>query len=118
MTAAERPRKYRARRKADEQEIRNENLRLRRKSERVRSTSSLETEERQAVVIQRASAPCVLSRVMLAEQNQQLVHIESAVGYYPPGGRQNIRTFPGGTAWTPLFCYMCLFGHFSKRSMA
>jgi len=51
VTVAERQTKHREPSKADEQELRNENLRLRRQNERLTSKSSLETEERRHVLI-------------------------------------------------------------------
>jgi hypothetical protein len=51
VTIAERQTKHREPSKADEQELRNENLQLRRQSERLTSKSSLETEERRHVLI-------------------------------------------------------------------
>jgi hypothetical protein len=46
MAAAERQTKYRERRKAKEQALRNENVRLRRRVKRMTSRSGIETEER------------------------------------------------------------------------
>jgi hypothetical protein len=46
MTAAERQRPYRERRKAKEQELRSENVRLRLRVKRMTSKSRIETEER------------------------------------------------------------------------
>jgi hypothetical protein len=51
--------------------------------------------------------PAEVPRAMLAQQNQPLVHIGSAVGHYPGGGGRILPTFPGGTARSPRFCFLC-----------
>jgi hypothetical protein len=113
MTAAERRRKYRERRKVDEQEMRYENLRLCRQSQRLRSNPALRLKSaetslinalppvcpgvsldnrtsRAAAVVQRAICGAVL-----AEQNQRFVPLISGA-VLPPGGYLVVAKGRGG----------------------
>jgi hypothetical protein len=68
---------------------------------------SIKTEERRT---------CAICIAMLSEENQHLLSLGPCCT--TRGGSVKFTDLPGETAQTPFFCYMCLFGHFSKRAVA